>query len=101
MYSASASERIANGSSRIVTRVVPADEVDETVRALADEIATETSASAVALTKQLLARVPGMGLSEALDYAVQLNAFARGTDDCRAGVAAFLQKMPPPWKAGG
>ena len=81
----------------LVTRAVVPDALDDTVRNLADEIADATSGSAVALTKQMLAQVPGMGLHEALDYAVQMNAFARGTDDCQAGIQAFLDREPPPW----
>lgn len=84
----------------LITRAVPAEALDETVDRLAAELSTETSASALALTKQLLARVPGMGLAEALAAAVETNAFARGTDDCRAGIAAFLARTLPPWKAG-
>ena len=82
----------------LVTRAVPADELDAAVDELAAELVRETSGSAVALTKELLADLPGMGLSEALDYAARLNARARGTDDCKAGVAAFLNKTDPPWK---
>ena len=82
----------------LVTRVVPEDALDEAVDTLAHELARETSGSAVALTKQMLARVPGMGLDEALDYAVQMNAFARGTEDCQAGIDAFLNDEDPPWK---
>jgi methylglutaconyl-CoA hydratase len=82
----------------LITHAVPADALDEKVAALADELATETSGSAVRLTKQMLAQVPGMGLDEALDYAVQMNAFARGTDDCQAGIQAFLDGEDPPWK---
>ena len=82
----------------LVTRAVPEGKLDAAVDDLADELARETSGSAVALTKQMLARVPGMGLDEALDYAVQMNAFARGTDDCRAGIDAFLNDEDPPWK---
>lgn len=84
----------------LVTRALPADDLDAATDALARELATETSASAVALTKRLLADVPGMGLGEALGHAVQLNALARGTDDCKAGIAAFLGKTDPPWRAG-
>ncbi|MFB6280112.1 MAG: enoyl-CoA hydratase/isomerase family protein [Salinibacter sp.] len=83
----------------LVTRAVPSDELSAAVEDLAHELARETSGSAVALTKQMLARVPGMGLDEALDYAVQMNAFARGTEDCRAGIDAFLNDDDPPWKA--
>ena len=82
----------------LVTRVVPDEELSAAVDDLARELARETSGSAVALTKQMLARVPGMGPDEALDYAVQMNAFARGTDDCRAGIEAFLNDEDPPWK---
>jgi len=81
----------------LVARAVSEGELDAAVDALADELARETSGSAVALTKQMLARVPGMGLDEALDYAVQMNAFARGTDDCQAGIEAFLNDEDPPW----
>jgi methylglutaconyl-CoA hydratase len=82
----------------LITRAVPAEALDETVATLAQEIATQTSASAVALTKRMLAQVPGMGLQEALAYATQMNAFARGTSDCQAGIAAFLNKTDPPWR---
>ena len=84
----------------LVTRAVPADALDAETDALCREIATETSASAVALTKRLLADVPSMGLAEGLSYAARLNALARATDDCRAGVAAFLGKTDPPWRGG-
>jgi methylglutaconyl-CoA hydratase len=81
----------------LVTRAVPGEELETEARSLAHELATTTSGTAVALTKRLLAQVPGMGLSEALDYAVQMNAFARSTEDCRAGVEAFLNDEAPPW----
>ncbi|PSQ97243.1 MAG: methylglutaconyl-CoA hydratase [Bacteroidetes bacterium SW_9_63_38] len=82
----------------LVTRTVVPAALAEEGAALAEEMATETSASAVALTKRMMAQVPGMGLEEALDYAVQMNAFARGTDDCKAGIDAFLNDEDPPWK---
>jgi methylglutaconyl-CoA hydratase len=83
----------------LVTRSMPAKELDAAVDALAHEMATSTSSTAVAMTKRLLADLPGMGLREALDHAAAVNALARGTSDCRAGVQAFLKKEDPPWKA--
>jgi len=44
--------------------------------------------------------VQGMGGQESLDHAVTVNAFARGTEDCQAGIAAFLNKEDPPWRRG-
>lgn len=90
-----AAEAVATG---LITQAVPAEALDETVALLAGELARETSASAVWLTKKLLAQVPGMGLDEALTFAAQLNALARSTDDCKAGIAAFLGKTDPPWR---
>ena len=83
----------------LVTRVVPDDRLDAELDALCQELATETSASAVALTKALLADLPGRSLSESLALAATLNARARATPDCRAGVDAFLNKTPAPWRA--
>lgn len=83
----------------LITRAVAPDGLDAAVDALTGELARETSRSAVALTKRLLADVPAMGLAEGLSYAARLNALARATDDCRAGVAAFLDKRDPPWRA--
>ncbi len=92
----SGSEAAAMG---LVTRSVPAERLDAEVDELVRELATETSGSAVALTKSLLARLGGMGFAEALGHAVQTNALARTTPDFRAGIEAFLGRTAPPWKA--
>lgn len=84
----------------LITRTAAPGELDAAVAALAGEIASETSPTAVGLTKRLLAEIPGLELQEALDYAVQLNASARSTADCKAGISAFLEKRDPPWKGG-
>ncbi len=84
--------------SGLITRAVAARDLDAAVDALAAELATEPSPTAVGLTKRLLAEIPGLELQEALAYAVQLNASARSTIDCKAGITAFLQKTAPPWK---
>lgn len=81
----------------LINQAVPESDLDEAVQTLAHDISRNTSASAVALTKGMLADVPGMGYHEALDHAVQMNAFARATDDCQAGIQAFLDKTSMPW----
>ena len=94
LVSAAEAERVG-----LITRAVPAADLAAETDALAAELARETSGTAVALTKRLLADVAGMGLAEGLSYAARLNAFARSTDDCKAGVGAFLGKTAAPWKA--
>lgn len=83
----------------LITQVVPAAQLEDTVAALTEELATQTSASAIALTKQMLADIRSMGRGEAVAYAVKMNAFARSTADCQAGIAAFLAKTDPPWRS--
>lgn len=85
-------------AERLITKAVPAELLDAAVASLADELASEPSPSAIGLTKRLLAEVSGLDLHGALAHAVQVNASARSTADCRAGVAAFLEKRTPPWK---
>lgn len=82
----------------LITRAVPAQDLDSIVDELAGEIAKEASGTAIEATKRLLAELAGTGWREGLDHAVEINAASRGTADCRAGVAAFLEKRDPPWK---
>jgi len=83
---------------KLITRCVPPESLEKEVLQLAQELTYQTSASAVSLTKRMLANVPGMGLQEALAYATQMNALARSTADCKAGIRAFLEKTDPPWR---
>ena len=53
---------------------------------------TETSRSAVALTKKLLYQVDGLSFVEALETGVDVNVIARMTEDCQKGIARFLKK---------
>ena len=49
------------------------------------------------LTKQMIAAVQYMGLEEGLQYAAEMNAKARATEDCRKGIGSFLQKESIHW----
>jgi len=90
-----ASEAVDMG---LINAAVPAADLDAHVQSIADEISRETSASAVALTKSMMGQIDGMGRTEAIEFAADVNAFARSTDDCMAGIEAFLDKQDPPWK---
>lgn len=52
----------------------------------------ELSKQAIALTKGLLYQIDGLAFLEALETGVDVNVIARMTDDCRKGIARFLQK---------
>jgi methylglutaconyl-CoA hydratase len=55
-------------------------------------IYTEVSGSAVAMTKRLLYDVDGDEFSAAVEKGVETNAKARMTEDCKKGIARFLNK---------
>ena len=68
---------------------------EEDFDAAAIEYATRyahVSGSAVAMTKRLLYDIDGLSFTEALAKGVEINARARMTDDCKKGIAKFLEK---------
>jgi methylglutaconyl-CoA hydratase len=83
----------------LINRVVPRDDLDEAAEALAGEILERASSESIARTKGLLLELIGKPLDIALDRAAEANAAARATDDCRHGIATFLEtKAPPRWR---
>lgn len=74
-----------------VTHLVDDEVLAESVASLAETLASN-SASAMMLTKEMLNNLHGMSLDAGLRYASSMNALARQTDDCREGIARFLQK---------
>jgi methylglutaconyl-CoA hydratase len=81
----------------IVTRVVAALSLESEVREFAEQLATTTSRQSLSLTKKMISDVRQLPLEEALDFAARQNAHARGTEDCKRGIEAFLQKQPLKW----
>jgi len=81
----------------LVSRVVPAMELERSGMELARDLVSKNSGSSMGLIKELMARVPGMSTNEALDYAANLNALTRMTDDCKKGIDAFLKKEKHTW----
>jgi methylglutaconyl-CoA hydratase len=52
----------------------------------------KVSRSAIELSKHLLYHIDGMTFDAALESGADLNAIARMTEDCQAGIARFLKK---------
>ncbi len=94
LFSAAEAQQIG-----LISRVA-ADEtdLDEIVRQHAAQIISKTSKSAVERTKQMLVEFRGLSLDEGLASAARHNAVARKSEDCQAGVSAFLEKRPMPWE---
>lgn len=53
---------------------------------------TEVSRSAVEMTKELLYSMDGLSFTDAIEQGVEINAKARMTEDCKKGIAKFLER---------
>lgn len=88
-----ASEALAAG---LVSDVVPADRLLPRAKEIAREIADETSAISIALTRQMLWHYSGApDPFKLLEIDGPLSVELGGTADVREGVSAFLEKRKP------
>lgn len=81
----------------LINKVVPSEKLESEVNALAKRLADGNSGQSMKLTKELIAKVQSLPLSEALSFAAEMNAHARSTEDCKRGIAAFLNKEKLTW----
>ena len=81
----------------LVTCVVPHSTLETSAAQLAEELAEQNSGASMALIKETLARLQGMNFHDGLDFAANMNATARMTQDCKQGVDAFLAKKKVTW----
>jgi methylglutaconyl-CoA hydratase len=75
----------------LVNHVLDRDSFDSEVESFARRFA-RTSRSALSLSKKLFYATDAVSFPDALAGGVDVNATARMTKDCRAGVARFLEK---------
>ncbi|WP_151087455.1 enoyl-CoA hydratase/isomerase family protein [Hymenobacter baengnokdamensis] len=81
----------------LITFIAEKDQLADTVRAYALRLARENSGHSIEITKEILARLPELALEDGLRYAAERNAATRASDDCRRGIAAFLNKEKLDW----
>jgi methylglutaconyl-CoA hydratase len=77
----------------LITRVLDDEGFEDAVREYLRGLIS-ASASAIALSKYLLYQIDGATFEAAISAGADLNAVARMTDDCRAGIQRFLDKKP-------
>lgn len=75
----------------LINRVAPDDELENAVMDLAS-VYTKVSGSAVAMTKRLFYDIDADTYKTAIEKGVITNAKARMSDDCKKGIARFLEK---------
>lgn len=78
-------------SMGLVSKLASADNLNQTVNEYV-EILTRNSATSMALTKGMFEHLGSMSLNASLNYARDLNALTRTTDDFKAGLKGFLHR---------
>jgi methylglutaconyl-CoA hydratase len=81
----------------LINHVVSKENLEQEVIDFASKLVVSNSGNAMGVTKQMIAKVQSLSLEEALTFASEMNAKARASDDCKKGVAAFLNKEKISW----
>lgn len=75
----------------MISTVVDDALLEQTVQDIAERM-SRNSASSMALSKHMFNALPGMSIDAGLQYAAAMNAFTRQTEDCKNGIASFIDK---------
>lgn len=89
-----AQEALAMGLINFVTE---GDKLADRVLEFANQLIENNSAYSMSITKQMIGKVQSLNLLEALTFASEMNAKARASDDCKKGIAAFINKEKLIW----
>jgi methylglutaconyl-CoA hydratase len=81
----------------LATLSVPHADLEETVDHLCEELLSRNSLISMGLCKEMFSKLHGLSFLDALDFATNMNAAARMTQECQQGVEAFLAKKPMVW----
>ncbi|MBI4965438.1 MAG: enoyl-CoA hydratase/isomerase family protein [Desulfomonile tiedjei] len=81
----------------LITRTVPAEELDWVVNEALSDIAAKAPL-AVEIGRKALAEAEDLPLSQALDVLCERLADVAATEDAIEGLTAFVQKRQPAWK---
>ncbi|MFN8398192.1 MAG: enoyl-CoA hydratase-related protein [Bacteroidia bacterium] len=81
----------------MINRIIPADEIEGYVREFSQRLCSQNSGQSMAITKRMIGDIQHFPVTEALNFAARMNARARGSEDCKRGIAAFLNKESMSW----
>jgi methylglutaconyl-CoA hydratase len=81
----------------LVTEVIDDAVLQSSVFEFTNKLISSTSSTSVSLTKELFSRFDEMAFKDAMEYAANLNALTRKTDDFKRGVQSFLDKGKLEW----
>jgi methylglutaconyl-CoA hydratase len=81
----------------MITKVVAAEEIEAHVKTFTARLCSQNSGQSMSITKKMIGDVQHFPVTEALNFAARMNARARGSEDCKRGIAAFLNKEEISW----
>lgn len=81
----------------IINGVFPAANIAEEVENIALKLCSETSGQSLAITKEMIAKVQNLNFEDGFNYAAEMNAKGRATEDCKKGISSFLNKEKLNW----
>jgi methylglutaconyl-CoA hydratase len=81
----------------LITKSVPDEMLDDAVDNLAQELSDKNSPASMARAKEMFSKLDGLNLVDALEYAANMNALTRMTEDFKKGLKGFLEKNPTQW----
>lgn len=83
--------------SGLINFISQKGKIEEDVRGFSKKIIENCSPESLRITKQMMAKIQHLSLDDALNYAAEMNASARETEDCKKGISAFLNKEKIIW----
>ena len=81
----------------LINKVSTKEKLESIVMDIAQSLVKTASADSLALTKQLINGVSDKSISEGFEWAAEMNAKSRESNDCKKGIAAFLNKEKLNW----
>ena len=80
----------------LINHAVPEELLDETLNQIVTDLLA-AGPNALAASKQLIARVPGMPVDDAFAWTGTLSSELFQADEAQAGMRAYLEKRAAPW----
>ena len=81
----------------MINSVLPQTELEAFTNDFARKLIRKSSVQSMARIKKMVSEIPEMNFNDALSYAAEQNAETRETEDCKLGIAGFLNKERITW----
>jgi methylglutaconyl-CoA hydratase len=81
----------------LVTTIAAPEKLDAETASLAEELCSAVSGSSMGLLKEMLATMDGMKFTETVDYAANMHAAVRMTEEYRKGIDGLLTNKTIEW----